>query len=294
MVEGMSPSQTFESREIPVRRDPFTSGLHRQRGVVGVAYQVASRRSAGAEVTEDPPMTGTRRNDRHVGMVAQSPDESHGIRQGSGRVKDLWVCQDAQTTSEHQFGNRAPLGIVVETLFQPRSVFGVPFRVLSMSIDENVHVQKDHRSSMVSSRADVLSRSTPGCRPSPLNVERRVGFVRETPVSCDKHRRRASSITLPSVLCRSSASCFARRSNSSCMFTVVLIIHHNISVPHHDVKRSFCAAGLSGGERASECGTADVIEQRGILDDGVNFLSKPFGRDALARKVREVLEGCSP
>jgi signal transduction histidine kinase/CheY-like chemotaxis protein len=36
--------------------------------------------------------------------------------------------------------------------------------------------------------------------------------------------------------------------------------------------------------------TADVIAQRGILDDGVNFMSKPFGRDALARKVREVLE----
>ena len=35
--------------------------------------------------------------------------------------------------------------------------------------------------------------------------------------------------------------------------------------------------------------TADVIAQRGILDDGVNFLSKPFGRDVLARKVREVL-----
>jgi circadian clock protein KaiC len=37
--------------------------------------------------------------------------------------------------------------------------------------------------------------------------------------------------------------------------------------------------------------TSDVIAQRGVLDDGVNFLSKPFGRDALARKMREVLEG---
>jgi signal transduction histidine kinase/CheY-like chemotaxis protein len=36
--------------------------------------------------------------------------------------------------------------------------------------------------------------------------------------------------------------------------------------------------------------TADVIAQRGVLDDGVNFLSKPFGRDVLVRKVREVLE----
>jgi two-component system cell cycle sensor histidine kinase/response regulator CckA len=37
--------------------------------------------------------------------------------------------------------------------------------------------------------------------------------------------------------------------------------------------------------------TADVIAQEGVLEDGVQFLSKPFGREALARKVREVLEG---
>jgi len=37
--------------------------------------------------------------------------------------------------------------------------------------------------------------------------------------------------------------------------------------------------------------TADVIAQRGILEGGVNFLPKPFGRDALARTVRDVLDG---
>jgi PAS domain S-box-containing protein len=36
--------------------------------------------------------------------------------------------------------------------------------------------------------------------------------------------------------------------------------------------------------------TADVIAQRGVLDDGVQFLSKPFSRADLARKVRQVLE----
>jgi PAS domain S-box-containing protein len=36
--------------------------------------------------------------------------------------------------------------------------------------------------------------------------------------------------------------------------------------------------------------TADVIVQRGVLDEGVQFLSKPFSRDDLARKVRELLE----
>ena len=36
--------------------------------------------------------------------------------------------------------------------------------------------------------------------------------------------------------------------------------------------------------------TADVIAQRGVLDEGVHFLSKPFTRNDLARKVREMLE----
>ena len=35
--------------------------------------------------------------------------------------------------------------------------------------------------------------------------------------------------------------------------------------------------------------TADVLTQRGILADGLNFLGKPFTRDKLARKVREAL-----
>jgi PAS domain S-box-containing protein len=37
--------------------------------------------------------------------------------------------------------------------------------------------------------------------------------------------------------------------------------------------------------------TADVIVHRGVLDEGMHFLSKPFPRDALALKVREVLDG---
>ena len=36
--------------------------------------------------------------------------------------------------------------------------------------------------------------------------------------------------------------------------------------------------------------TADVIAHRGILDEGVNFIQKPFGSDKLAEKVRQVLD----
>ena len=36
--------------------------------------------------------------------------------------------------------------------------------------------------------------------------------------------------------------------------------------------------------------TADVIAHRGILQEGVNFIRKPFGNDELAARVREVLD----
>ena len=36
--------------------------------------------------------------------------------------------------------------------------------------------------------------------------------------------------------------------------------------------------------------TADVITLRGVLPEGVNFLHKPFTLQALAAKVREVLD----
>ena len=37
--------------------------------------------------------------------------------------------------------------------------------------------------------------------------------------------------------------------------------------------------------------SADVIAHRGILEEGVHFLAKPFSREVIARKVREVLNG---
>jgi hypothetical protein len=36
--------------------------------------------------------------------------------------------------------------------------------------------------------------------------------------------------------------------------------------------------------------TADVIAHHGILDEGLNFIQKPFGSSDLATKVRQVLD----
>ena len=40
--------------------------------------------------------------------------------------------------------------------------------------------------------------------------------------------------------------------------------------------------------------TADVIAQRGVLEQNTAFIGKPFKRDDLARKVRDVLEAHEP
>ncbi|SPF37724.1 hypothetical protein SBDP1_170020 [Syntrophobacter sp. SbD1] len=36
--------------------------------------------------------------------------------------------------------------------------------------------------------------------------------------------------------------------------------------------------------------TVDVIARRGILDEGVNFIQKPFGSEVLAARVRQALD----
>ena len=39
--------------------------------------------------------------------------------------------------------------------------------------------------------------------------------------------------------------------------------------------------------------TANVIAHHGVLDSGVHFINKPFSKQNLAKKVREVLETAS-
>jgi CheY-like chemotaxis protein len=40
--------------------------------------------------------------------------------------------------------------------------------------------------------------------------------------------------------------------------------------------------------------TEEAIGQHGVLEEGTEFLAKPFSRDALSRKLREILDAGSP
>lgn len=39
--------------------------------------------------------------------------------------------------------------------------------------------------------------------------------------------------------------------------------------------------------------TANVIAHRGVLEEGIQFIAKPFSKNDLARKVREILDNVS-
>jgi hypothetical protein len=48
--------------------------------------------------------------------------------------------------------------------------------------------------------------------------------------------------------------------------------------------------GLEESPEFARWYTHDVIAQHGVLESGVGFIAKPFGPDALALKVRQMLE----
>ena len=54
----------------------------------------------------------------------------------------------------------------------------------------------------------------------------------------------------------------------------------NILAFYPDLKRLF----MSGY-------TANVVAHHGVLDEGVNFIQKPFSKQELSVKIREVLDG---
>ena len=37
--------------------------------------------------------------------------------------------------------------------------------------------------------------------------------------------------------------------------------------------------------------SAELIAERGVIEKGINFIGKPYGSAALARKVRQILDG---
>jgi hypothetical protein len=40
--------------------------------------------------------------------------------------------------------------------------------------------------------------------------------------------------------------------------------------------------------------TDEAIGRHGVLDPGIHFIAKPFGAEALVRKVREALDAPAP
>ena len=122
---------------------------------------------------------------------------------------------------------------------QPFTDFSMPFRILSVDADQDVHVEQDHSPSIRSVRDPDDAKSTPGWIPVPRNVINcftgapLVDIDRDSPAKTSRSDSATNSLSEHPRWSAASRACLNRPSGT---FTVVLI-HHDAVMVHHDVNR---------------------------------------------------------
>jgi len=219
-----------------------------------VAHEIAAGIGPAAEIEKNRPVPRPRRNDRDAVVIPQAAHEFDSPRERCWRIKHPRMRQDPKASAQHTFGNGAGFSAIDRTL-EPLTELSMSLRLLTMRIQQHIHVEEDHRVSIRSIRPAELSRSTPGNTPRPRKVGRRVGSPTGLAAVAAIVRWRPSSTSALSVQRRSRANFFACRSNSVWMATVVRM-HQSMTAMHHDVNhclsifdfRSGTAVGDADGD----------------------------------------------
>jgi hypothetical protein len=151
-----------ESAVVPIRRDPLTSGLDRQRGEVCVRNKVALGPGFLTKTNKDFPMAVTGRDQNAVRLRPQHFTEVQRHFYRGWWRKDAWMRDDADEAAQNELGEtegRLRAGDPLE----PVEVGVVLGGIGSVAVDEDVYVGKDQAESSMASSSDALSsRSTPG------------------------------------------------------------------------------------------------------------------------------------
>src|SRR4029453_932011 len=140
----MAPSQAGEPAEVAIRGDPIASRLDRQRGEVGIRYQIAFDARGPAESREDVPVAAAGLDRHAVRLHANDGGETGRGFDGRGLLEHLRVGHDPEEAAENQVGDAVWL-LAGEQVTEPGGVVLVSRGVEAMGVDEDVDVNDSPR-----------------------------------------------------------------------------------------------------------------------------------------------------
>src|SRR5262245_12950618 len=114
-----------------------------------------------AEIDEDFPVSGSGPQKMHLLAGTKIIHEFKRLSQRGRPLKDFWMRNDPEATAQSQFRDRH-FRRLAQRRFQPGFDFPVMLGVFAMCRDQNIHVEQNHRDSIVSKSADDELRSIPG------------------------------------------------------------------------------------------------------------------------------------
>jgi len=94
-LDGRAPDQSFESREIAVGGDPFTTSFDRQRRIPCILSQISGSVRSPAQVAIDVPVPIAWLNELTVGLFQQHRCEGDRVRQMAGPREDAGMSGNA-------------------------------------------------------------------------------------------------------------------------------------------------------------------------------------------------------
>lgn len=140
----MSPTQTGKASIVAVGREPFGAGFNGQSGQIGISNEITLGVRFLAQTPKDIPMPFARHHGHRIGMSSQRLGKLKGEMERRGITKYAGMSHDPQKPAEHDLGN-TECRIGSKELIEPVQVIGVPSRVLSVGIDQNINVRQNHR-----------------------------------------------------------------------------------------------------------------------------------------------------
>jgi hypothetical protein len=159
----MSPAEALVSAKTTVRCDPIAACFDGQRGVIRVRDVVAARIIRHAQRSEQFPVALTWSHQDATRLLSNRIDKLDGTAQRRRLFEHARMRHNSEKPAQHKVGNTKRIRIGEDGL-QPGMIPIVIGDVLTMRIDQHVHIEKNHSSIVARSAAESF-KSTPGRTP---------------------------------------------------------------------------------------------------------------------------------